>query len=128
MELTQKQAPGAAIVAVHGKLVGTPQNCEAIHDVFRSLLDDGTKKIVVDLTDTPWANSQGIGMLIGAHTSVVKAGGKLVLAGPNDRISSVLAVTRLDLVFKLFPNEDAAVQYLTTSPRIDPDTRSQAVT
>lgn len=128
MELTQKQVAGAVIVAVDGKLIGTPRNCEAIHRVVGSSLEDGHKHIVVDLTNAPWANSQGIGMLIGAHTSVVNAGGKLVLSGPNDRIRAVLAVTRLDRVFRMFPTQNAAVRYLARRPEeFDREVQSQIV-
>ena len=84
---------------VHGKLIGTPDNCDAMHKVLKSLLDKGNNRIVVDLSQTPWANSQGIGMLIGAFTSVSNVGGNLVLAHVPDRINDVLAVTKLNLVF-----------------------------
>jgi anti-anti-sigma factor len=103
---------GAVVVEVHGKLIGSYENCEAFHHKFKSLLNSGHNKIVVELSHTPWANSQGIGMLIGAHTSVTNAGGKLVLASVNDRINGVLAVTKLNLVFRTFDGEDGAVKYL----------------
>jgi anti-anti-sigma regulatory factor len=52
-------------------------------------------------------------MLIGAFTSVSNIGGNLVLANVPDRINDVLAVTKLNLVFKSFDDEEAAVRYLT---------------
>jgi anti-sigma B factor antagonist len=113
MELVEKKAVGASVVEVHGKLIGTPDNCDAMHRLFKSLLDNGQSKIVVDLGNTPWANSQGIGMLIGAFTSVSNIGGNLVLANVPDRINDVLAVTKLNLVFKSFDDDEAAVRYLT---------------
>jgi len=115
MELVEKKAVGASVVQVHGKLIGTPDNCADMHRLFKSLVDSGRNKIVVDLGETPWANSQGIGMLIGAFTSVSNVGGNLVLANVPDRINDVLAVTKLNLVFKTFDNEDLALKYLTGS-------------
>jgi anti-sigma B factor antagonist len=120
MELIERQVRGANIVEIHGKLIGSFENCETFHKVFRSLLDKGKNQIIVDLENTPWANSQGIGMLIGAHTSVSNAGGRLVLARVNDRIRDVLAVTKLNLVFKTFHSESTAVQYLTERPQSHP--------
>jgi anti-anti-sigma factor len=127
VKLKKKIDAGAVVVAVYGKLIGTPRNCEAIHGVVRSSLESGHKHIVVDLTNAPWANSQGIGMLIGAHTSVVNAGGKLVLSGPNGRIRSVLAVTRLDRVFRSFTSQNAAARYLAGRPA-DSDLEMQTQT
>jgi anti-anti-sigma factor len=128
MKLTERHLQGTAIVEVHGKLVGTPENCDAIHKTIRSLLDSGKSRIIVDLKNAPWANSQGIGMLIGAHTSVSNAGGRLVLASVGDRISDVLAVTRLDRVFKTFQSENTAVRFLTERPHPDSEARSQMTT
>ncbi len=120
MELVERNVVGAAVVEVHGKLIGTPDNCDAMHKSLKSLLDKGKNKIIVDLSQTPWANSQGIGMLIGAFTSVSNVGGNLVLAHVPDRINDVLTVTKLNLVFKTFDNEEAAVRYLTgKDPRRD---------
>lgn len=113
MELFERKAVGADVVEVRGKLIGTPDNCAEMHKMFKSLLDKGKNKIVVDLSQTPWANSQGIGMLIGAFTSVSNVGGNLVLANVPDRINDVLTVTKLNLVFKTFETEDLAVKYLT---------------
>ena len=113
MELVERKVLGATVVEVHGKLIGTPDNCDAMHKVLKSLLDKGNNRIVVDLSQTPWANSQGIGMLIGAFTSVSNVGGNLVLAHVPDRINDVLTVTKLNLVFKTFDNEEAAVKFLT---------------
>jgi anti-sigma B factor antagonist len=120
MELIERQVPGAVVVEIHGKLIGSVENCETFHSVFRSLLNEGKNRIIVDLEHTPWANSQGIGMLIGAHTSVSNAGGQLVLTHVNDRIRDVLVVTKLDLVFKAFHSENTAVQYLTGRPQMQP--------
>ena len=113
MELIERKAVGAGVVEVHGKLIGSAENCEAFHEVFKGLLNTGIDNIIIDLTHSPWANSQGIGMLIGAHTSIINTGGKLVLSGVSERIKDVLAVTKLDRVFKTFDSEDGAVKYLT---------------
>jgi anti-sigma B factor antagonist len=113
MYLVERQVPGAAVIEVHGNLIGSSENCETLHGVFRSLLDNGQNLIIVDLEHSPWANSQGIGMLIGAHTSVRNAGGNLVLAHVSERIRHMLAVTNLNRVFRAFPSENTAIRYLT---------------
>jgi anti-sigma B factor antagonist len=110
MEITRSAPGDIAVIEIHGKLVGTVENCEKLHVVIREVLDAGTKRIVIGLGDTPWANSQGIGMLIGAFTSAKNAGARLVLAEVGGRIRDVLAVTRLDLVFELHDTIAQAVE------------------
>lgn len=112
MELVKKKVRGAVVAEIHGKLIGGAENSEEFHTFFKSLLDDGGNKIVINLRDTPWANSQGIGMLIGAYTSVKNAGGQLVLAQAVDRIKDILLVTKLFLLFKTFDSENDAIDYL----------------
>ncbi len=120
MNLIERQIPGAAVIEVHGKLIGSSENCETFRGVIRSLLNRGERQIIVDLEHAPWANSQGIGLLIGAHTNVRSAGGKLVLANVTDRIRDVLVVTKLNLAFRTFHSENSAMRFLTQYPPIDP--------
>ena len=112
MKLSKREKGGAVIVDVEGKFVGSPENSDIFHRFFKSLLSEGWKKVVVNLDGSPWANSMGIGMLIGAHTSFANAGGELVLAKLSDRTYDILKVTRLLLVFKTFETEDEALAHL----------------
>ena len=115
MELTRNNVNGVAVVEVAGKLIGGLQSTDQFHKLFRSLLDDGDTKVIVNLSDTEWADSQGIGILIGACTSTRKAGGNLVLSHVTERIMNILRVTRLYLIFKTFDDDDAAAEYLLES-------------
>ena len=50
-----------------------------------------------------------LGAIVKVHTSLQTTGGSLVLASVGDGIRRVLAMTRLDRVFTLAANVDAAV-------------------
>ena len=110
--LKSKETRGIAVLEVSGKLIGGPDSSERFRDYFKKLVADGERKAVVDLRGATWATSQGIGMLIGAYTSMKNAGGELVLASVGDRIKDILNVTRLINIFELFDNEDDAVKHL----------------
>jgi len=112
VKLAITEVPGAVIIKIRGKLVGGPQNCVEFRSLIKRLLNEGKKNIIINLHDTPWANSQGVGMLIGAHTSVTNAGGELVLSHVVDRIHDILTVTRLLIIFKTFGTDDEAMDYL----------------
>ena len=121
MKLTYKEIRGVTVIAVHGKLIGGPESSDLIQNTIKSLLADGRKRIVVDLHRTRWANSQGIGLMIGAYTSVKNAGGELVLARVIDRIHGILTVTKLLLLFRTFENVEGAVGYLAGEPQGERD-------
>lgn len=107
--LARKDVGDVTVVTVSGKLIGGPENSALFHDMIKSAIEEGRRKFIVNLAETEWANSQGIGMLIGAYTSASNAEGSLVLAKTGDRIQDILDVTRLSLIFKSYPTvEDAA--------------------
>jgi anti-sigma B factor antagonist len=112
MELTRTEVRGVAVVGIHGKLLGGPDDLDKFHTFFKSILERGNKNIVIDLRNTPYANSVGIGMLIGVYASARRLGGEMVLAHVVDRIMRILAVTKLLLIFKTFEDVDGAVGYL----------------
>lgn len=112
MKLKSKEVRGVTVVEIPGKLLGGADESDKFHQFFKSLIADGKDKVVIDLGKTSYSNSLGIGMLIGAHTSISNAGGHLVLANVTDRINNILIVTKLLLIFKTFESVDEAIDYL----------------
>jgi anti-sigma B factor antagonist len=113
MEVTRMQAGAVDVVAVSGKIVGSQDNFRAFHDMFQSLIGEGSRKFIIDLSQTPWTNSLGIGMIIGAYASVKNNGGEVVLANATDRIRDLLKVTKLYNIFEVFDSVDEAVARLS---------------
>lgn len=111
IEVTRLQSGGADVVAVSGKIVGSQDNYKAFHEMFQTLIAEGSRKFIIDLEATPWTNSLGVGMLIGAYASVKNHGGEVVLANPTERIRDLLKVTKLYNVFEVFDSlEEAAAR------------------
>ena len=109
MKVKQREQYGAVILDLHGKLTGGPE-AETFREIFKSLVQDGKKNIIVNLQKVDWINSTGLGILISGYTSVKKAGGNLVLVHVADRIENILYVTKLHLLFKTFDSEEEAVK------------------
>ena len=114
MKITQREVEGIVVLDLNGKLTGGP-DAETFREVFKSLVDQDKKKIAVNLEKVSWINSTGLGILISGYTSVRRAGGDLVVMHASDRIESILYVTKLNLLFKSFENEEEAVKALSTA-------------
>jgi anti-sigma B factor antagonist len=112
IEVKAVQQGGVEIVAISGHIVGSAKASQDFQELFRSLITDGKRKYVIDLTDTPWTNSLGVGMLMSAYTSVKKSGGDVVLANATQRIRDMLKVTRLDHVFSVHESLADAIEHL----------------
>jgi anti-sigma B factor antagonist len=77
-----------------------------------ALLDEviGKKpeRLVVDLSAVTYIDSAGLAALIQAMQKVEGYGGKFVLAGLQETVRSIFEISRLDQVFQIFPDVNAA--------------------
>jgi len=79
-------------------------------EIIRRLLHQGHIKILLNLQGVSFIDSSGLGELVGAVTSVQRNGGQLKLLNPVPKVINVLRLTRLDHLFAVETDEDAAVQ------------------
>ena len=97
-----------AVVTAKGKLMGGPETDEC-HQKMKTLISEGHKKFVIDLSKVKWVNSRGFGMLMACYTSCKNAGGDLKIAGATEKVNSLLMITKLITVFECFDNVDQAI-------------------
>lgn len=109
MKITQREVDNAVILDLNGKLTGGP-DAETFREMFKLLLEQGKKNIIVNLAKVSWINSTGLGILISGYTSIRRGGGDLVIMNASDRIESILYVTKLNLLFKAFESEEDALK------------------
>lgn len=82
----------------------------AFNDLLRELVREGLhRRIVIDLSLVTWFSSLDLGGLVFALRDCREKGLSLSLAAVPDRVVSVLAATKMDTVFKVFPTVDDAV-------------------
>ncbi len=73
------------------------------------LLAARNARVVLDLSDVPFLDSTGLGVLVGRLRSVRLAGGDLVLVIRDERVLRNFAITGLDRVFMISPTCDKAL-------------------
>ena len=108
MNYNVEERQNAVIIALEGNVMGGPDGAK-LHDTLHQLREQGKKNVVIDLAKAQFMNSSGLGMLISAMTTMRNAGGDLRLANVADRIQSLLAITKLNNIFKHYPSIDEAV-------------------
>ncbi len=69
-------------------------------------------RVVLDLTDVPFLDSTGLGVLVGRLRSIRLTGGDLVLVICNPRVLRNFNITGLDKVFVICATRDEAVAAL----------------
>ena len=111
MTLSVDERPDAVVVLLDGDVMGGPDGT-ALHERLAALKQAGQRHVVIDLGGVHFMNSSGLGMLIGALTTMRNAGGDLRLARVGERVENLLTMTKLATVFKQFATvEEAAASF-----------------
>ena len=61
------------------------------------------KTIILDFSQVPYVDSAGVGAIVNAHVSCLNSGRRLVLVAVQDRIRTLMKVTRVDEVLTVYP-------------------------
>ena len=100
-----------SLVQLSGTL--TSANSNSLTAQFGAWLDrKNPAQCMIDLSKLEILDSSGIGSMVTCLHKVKKLGGELCLAGAQGRTATVLAIARLDLIFKMFPTVEAALAAL----------------
>ncbi len=109
MKFDKQMKNDIVILRLNGDLTGGP-DAGLFHDTIKQVIADGHKKVLVDMGKVIIVNSTGLGILIAALTSMKNAGGMLKLLNVSKRVESLLMVTKLNLIFDVFEDENKAVE------------------
>ncbi len=77
-----------------------------------SLIEQGHRRLVIDLQDVSFIDSSGLGALVSALKTLKRSdnGGDVRLARLQAPVVSLLEIIRLNRVFTTYPSVDQAVQ------------------
>jgi anti-anti-sigma factor len=64
--------------------------------------------LILDLSETPYMDSAGLGLIMNYYVSAEGSGRKLLLASVNERVVSLLEMTKVDKVLKSYPTVETA--------------------
>jgi anti-sigma B factor antagonist len=64
--------------------------------------------LILDLTQVPYIDSAGIGVLVGAYVTHQKEGRHLALVGVTNRVRNTMQVTRVEQFFQFYDTVAAA--------------------
>jgi|SRR5271166_4432826 len=89
--------PGQRVLSLTGPLVLT-----AVFQFQSTVRADQSRSLILDFTGVPYADSAGIGALVGAYVTRQNSGRSLALVGVSDRIHNTLKVTHVEQFFRFF--------------------------
>ena len=113
MELEQRIVGNVAIIKVTGDITLSKGGDVLLKDKVQSLLQQGHKHLLVDLSGVSYVDSAGLGELVQAYATTTNRGGALKLLNVTKRLRDLLVVTKLLTVFETFDSEAPALASFT---------------
>ena len=107
MSFSVKNERGVMVLGVDGQLI--VGNRHELKQKVLDALERGSKRFVIDFTQTGYIDSSGLGVLVSLSKKIREQGGELRLAGLNEDLQTLFELTKLDTLFTITRTPDEAV-------------------
>jgi anti-sigma B factor antagonist len=114
MQIEERTIGDVVVLDLKGK-VTLGQGDELLKDKVNSLVNQGHRKILLNLADVPYVDSAGLGEIVRTYTTVSRQGGSMKLLNLTKRITDLLSITKLLTVFETFDAESEAVRSFSSA-------------
>jgi anti-sigma B factor antagonist len=110
MQLEERTVGDVAILRVIGEITLKKNREATLHEKVRSLVQQGHRKVVVDLAGVSYIDSAGLGELVQTQSMVKNHGGSLKVCSPTKRLRDLLVLTRLTKILGTHDDETQALE------------------
>jgi len=118
MELALRQIGPNLVVSFVGKVNLEGDDSLVFKDKLKELILEGHTRVVVDLGNVGFVDSQGLGALISGLKVLRHEQGTLKLANLSEPVEAVLRITRLLRVFDVQPSVEDALRSMNRSSAV----------
>jgi anti-sigma B factor antagonist len=115
MHISERTVGDVVIVDVSGKVTLGDGGDVVLKDKMQSLVQQGKKKVLLNLSDVSYVDSAGLGEIVQSYATVMKNGGSLKLLNVTRRIKDLLSITKLLTVFECHDSEAEAVNSFSSA-------------
>jgi anti-sigma B factor antagonist len=113
LTLATRTKDGILVVDCSGRIVFGEESSLLRATVEKALSEN--KRIVLNLGEVNYMDSDGLGILMVLRTNAKTAGGAIKLTSLTKQVSDLLQITRLRTVFDVFNSEAEAVESFRTA-------------
>lgn len=131
ISIRKRQVGDITILDLQGRIT-LGEGSRALRESIKDLLNEGKRKIILNMGDVSYIDSSGFGELVAAFTTIRNQTGKLVLVNLTRKVSDQLQITKLFTVFEVYYAESEALSaflprrlahcpvcsYFSTPPRL----------
>src|SRR5437016_74156 len=108
LNIRERQAGDVTILDLEGKIT-IGEGSVSLRSAIRRLIEEGKKKILLNLAGVGYVDSSGIGELVSSYTTINREGGQLKLLSLTQKLQDLLTITKLLTVFDAYDDEPEAL-------------------
>ena len=109
MNIETRKKGDVVIVDFQGRLaVGVGE--EMLPRLIEQILEEGNRKILLNLSEMDYIDSNGLGELVQSLKTSKRFGASLRLLKPQDRVKKTLRLTNLLPMFSVYDSESEAIK------------------
>ncbi len=108
MDIELRSLGRVKLVKLRGRL-NLGDAVDRLRETLDDLMGSGDTRILLDLSEVPWIDSSGIGLLVKLLTSAKQQGGAMKLLNPSKFTVQTLKMIALLDVFEIFEDPQVAV-------------------
>ena len=108
LNINERQAGDVTVLDMSGKIT-IGEGSVALRTAIRRVLEEGKRRILLNLGGVSYIDSSGIGELVSSYTAINKEEGQLKLLNLTQKLQDLLAITKLLTVFDVYESEAEAL-------------------
>jgi anti-sigma B factor antagonist len=110
---TRKVEPDITVVEITGRL-NLGNNLVGLEVLLKRLIEDGSRKLVIDVAELSYVDSAAIGMLIATNGIMEQAGGRMRMSGAHGAPAKSFEVVHLDRLIPIDSDVESSCRQLTS--------------
>jgi anti-sigma B factor antagonist len=108
MDISEDRKADAVILALSGKLDAT--TAKTFEDRILGVINGGTQRLVVDLSQLDYVSSSGLRVFILAAKRLQTVDGKIVLCSMKDHVRQVFDLAGFSSMLSIYASRDEAIK------------------
>jgi anti-sigma B factor antagonist len=108
MNILTETREGRSILSLREERLDSSNSGE-LRNIILGLLKAEGQRLIMDLSEVRFIDSSGLGTLLNSSKDAHQRSSSIVLAGLQPRVKAMLELTRLNVIFDIFPSLEDAI-------------------
>ncbi len=108
MKLNTSSEGEVTVVKIEGNL--DTQTAPEAQDELNRLMDEGSKKLLLDFADLAYISSSGLRVLLAVAKRLAPDEGEMRICNLNDVVNEVFEISGFSTILKVFPSDSEALE------------------